>query len=78
LANNREELKHKDDVEYLEDDNDEEYLEEPDNKGFLDNNANAREDNGTTTLADVTRALYADPIAGPVLRAKISHTKRTR
>ena len=71
-------LEHKDDVEYLEDDNDEEYLEDPDNKGFLDNNANARGDNGTATLADITRAIYADPIAGPVLRAKISYTLRGR
>ena len=78
MANNREDLEHKDDVEYLEDDNDEEYLEEPDNKGFLDNNSNARGDNGTTKLADITRALYADPIAGPVLRARISHTLRER
>ena len=62
MAKNREEPEHKDDVEYLEDDNDEEYLEEPDNKGFLDN-ANARGDNGTTKLADISRALYADPIA---------------
>ncbi len=78
MAKNREDLEHKDDVEYLEDDHDEEYLEDPDNKGFLDNNANARGHNGTTTLADITRALYADPIAGPVLRAKISHTLRER
>ena len=78
MANNREDLEHKDDVEYLEDDNDEEYLEDQDNKGFLDNNSNARGDNGTTKLADITRALYADPIAGPVLRARISHTLRER
>jgi hypothetical protein len=71
-------LEHKDDVEYFEDDNDEEHLEDPDNNGFLDNNANARGDNGTTTLADITRALYADLIAGPVLRAKILHTLRER
>ena len=77
MAKNREEPEHKDDVEYLEDDNDEEYLEEPDNKGFLDN-ANARGDNGTTKLADISRALYADPIAWPVLRAKIAHTLRER
>lgn len=57
MANNREDLEHKEDVEYLEDDNDEEYLEDQDNKGFLDNNSNARGDNGTTKLADITRAL---------------------
>jgi hypothetical protein len=78
MAKNREELEHKDDVEYLADDNDEEYLEESDNKGFLDNKANARGGNGTITLAGITRALYADPIAGLVLRAKISHTLRER
>ncbi|TAQ86905.1 hypothetical protein B7494_g4758 [Chlorociboria aeruginascens] len=75
-SNNREDLEHKHNVEYFEDNNNEEYLEDPDNKGFLDNNANTRGDNGTITLADITRALYADPIAGPVLRAVLKHAQK--
>jgi hypothetical protein len=75
MANNREDLEHKDDVEYLEDDNDEEYLEDPDNKGFLDNNANARGDNGTTTLADITRRSNCRTCTSC---KDITHTKRTR
>lgn len=92
MANNKEDLEDKDDVEYLEDDNDKEYFEDLDNEDFLNNNANAKDDTksehdsallakkelGNPRLADITRELYADPIAGPAYHTKIYRTLTDR
>jgi hypothetical protein len=47
-------------------------------KAFLTTMQMPGSDNGTTTLADITRALCTNPVAGPVIRAKILHTLRER